>query len=325
MITMSDPDVYTTIEKEFKILDSLIKPKHYFMNHDEIRMMNWDYGDQSRGLTPGQILADNTNKCFDIIRKYNPDAQIWDWSDMFDEHHNAKPKDYYLVNGDLTGSADLINKEIGIAKWDTTRHQQSLDFFSSKGFKLITAPYYDQDENNIRMWKEWTQNTPDFYGMIYTTWQRKYTHLVPFAEYSWNHAPYIYHYPLKNLPDSVLTLNATFSGDDWDKGWQLSEAALYYRTNPGDTFTKIDMAAKTDEPVNVTITLPENNKFLQYYFEAKDNHSWITKVPFGKDKYFEIGQVPISVDDRYIKEKIKIHPNPASDFIEINVGADSRG
>jgi len=310
---MSDPDVYTKIEEQFQIVDSILKPKYYFMNHDEIRVMNWDYGDQSRGLTPAEILADNVGKCVDIIKRHNTDADIWVWSDMFDEYHNAQKSNYYLINGDMTGSADIISKDIGIANWNSGKHSESLDFFSSKGFRQVSAPYYDQDENNIRIWKEWTQNTLDFKGMIYTTWAQKYTHLEPFAEYSWNHAPYIYHYPanpLSFVPKGNVLIPVTFEGDRYDKGWMLTEASLYYRIDKTSNFQKIDIEKDTAQIINVQLQLPENNQFLQYYFEAKDNRGWTTKVPFGNEKYFEFGQLPNVVED--IKNNtFHVYPNPA--------------
>ncbi len=68
MISTTEPKTYEIIEREFKILDSLLKPRTYFMNHDEIRIMNWDWGDQQYGTTPAMLLARNVNKCVDIIK-----------------------------------------------------------------------------------------------------------------------------------------------------------------------------------------------------------------------------------------------------------------
>ena len=41
----------------------LWKAKGYFMQHDEIRIMNWDQASQDRNLDAGQILADNVKQC----------------------------------------------------------------------------------------------------------------------------------------------------------------------------------------------------------------------------------------------------------------------
>jgi hypothetical protein len=38
-----------------------------------------------------------------ILRRHLPGAEIYIWSDMLDPHHNARG-DYYLVDGDFTGS-----------------------------------------------------------------------------------------------------------------------------------------------------------------------------------------------------------------------------
>jgi hypothetical protein len=288
------------------------------MQHDEIRLMNWDYGDQIRALTPGQILADNVQRCTDIIHKYNPTANAWTWSDMFDEYHNAKPSNYYLVNGDLTGSADLLSKDIGIGNWNSGKHEQSLEFFAEKGFPQISAPYYDQDENNIRIWKEWTQNTPNFQGMMYTTWASKYTHLEPFAEYSWNHAPHIYHYPKMIEPKGKMSLPVTIFGDNWDKSWSLQSASFYYRTENNEDFTEIPLNAVRDEEYMFDIELPENNEFLEYYFTAKDNRGWTKKIPLGDSVYFELGAITLNVKDN-IKNDISISPNPVQIGEKINI------
>ena len=79
--------------------------------------------------------------------------------------------------------------------------------------------------------------------MIYTTWQKKYTHLEPFAEYSWNHAPYIYHYPIKSSPSGKLMFPVIISGNEWDKSWTLNGSSLYYRTNINDEFTRQEFQA----------------------------------------------------------------------------------
>jgi hypothetical protein len=140
MITMSDPKVYDILDREFHVLDSVLKAKKYFMDHDEIRIMNWDYGDLMRAMQPAEILADNVKKCIDIVHKYNPNADIWDWSDMFDEGHNAVDN-YYFVNGGLRGVADSLPKSLGIVNWNQNNLWQSLRFFSKKGFRQITAPF----------------------------------------------------------------------------------------------------------------------------------------------------------------------------------------
>jgi hypothetical protein len=175
--TMSDKEVEQILDREFALLDSVLAPGRYFMQHDEIRTMNWDAGDQARGLSPADILVDNVYSCLDIIREqHNPHADVWVWSDMFDEFHNAVQGPYYLVRGDLRGSADIIPKTLGIVNWNGRENyvHQSLKYFADRGFRQISAPFYDSDEQQIRRWKEWTRGVANFHGMMYTTWSKKY-------------------------------------------------------------------------------------------------------------------------------------------------------
>jgi hypothetical protein len=305
------------IDKQFRIVDSLMNPDIYFMSHDEIRTMNWDDGDRKRNLKPAEILADNTNKCYDIIKKVNPNAEVYDWSDMFDIYHNAVEKDYYLVNGDMRGSAELLNKNIRIGNWNSGKHVASLDYFNGLGFSQMSAPFYDQDENNIRIWKEWTKNTTNFLGMMYTTWANNYRYMMHFSQYAWNHAPYIYHNP-PTVFSSNLKLGLKVNGDVWDTSWSLQSMKLYYKTPSDNDFIAVPLTVTIGKDTTITMELPANAKAVQYYFEAIDNHSWNTKIPFGGSQYFKLGDWGTGVDESNA-EKMTITPNPAGEYIEIKL------
>jgi len=292
--TMSHPEVYDILDREFALLDSVLGADRYFMQHDEIRTMNWDAGDRARGLTPAEILADNVGKCTAIIEKHHPGAEVWVWSDMFDAHHNAVEGPYYLVNGDLRGSADMIANDIGMVNWNGREGivQNSLDFFAQRGFRQISAPYYDNDERQIRRWREWTRGVPDFHGMMYTTWQRRYDHLEPFGDYAWTHAPHIYHTPAWGLPpgDRVL-LRTRIRGDRWDPDWELSAAAIHWRTAPGEPFQETAFSATPGQLEDVWLDIPVDASWLQWYVTASDNRGWTSRVPFADTMYYELGDI----------------------------------
>ncbi len=325
MITMSDPKVYNIVEREFKVLDSLLDADTYFMQHDEIRVLNWDYGDQKRNITPAEILADNVNKCVDIIEEVAPDSDYWILTDMFDEYHNAKPDYGYFVNGDLTGSADMIPKSIGMMNWngrekDSIVHK-SLNFFEEKGFRQMSAPFYDNDENHIRRWKEWAQHVQNFKGMMYTTWGNNYNYLKHFAEYAWNHAPYIYHYPPSQFrKDPRLTF--TIKGDSYDAGWKLDNVQVLYRTKPNNRFTSQIVVMEGQHPKDLKLDLPDDAEWVQYYITARDNRGWHTRCPYGDTVYFELGELPTGVKDNNEKSGLRIfeiYPNPAQAQTIINI------
>jgi hypothetical protein len=329
--TMSDLRLYDILRREFRALDSVIAAPSYFLQHDEIRTMNWDAGDMMRGLSPAGILADNVQRCADIIRDRRPQADLWVWSDMFDEFHNAVQGPYYFVHGDLRGSADLIPKDIGIVNWNGRENvvQNSLAFFAQSGFRQISAPYYDQDENQIRVWKEWTRDTPNFLGMMYTTWAGDYSRLEAFGDYGWNHAPYVECEPPTYLrPGMTMDFPVRLTGDRWDAGWQLENAQLLYRTEPGYRFTAVPIALTPGVEQMVSIDITPGTRWLQWYVTATDNRGWTTRQPFGDSVYFELGAIATSVDagayrtDAVVPGSLAIHglaPNPASPESRIRI------
>jgi hypothetical protein len=317
MVTMSDENLYKQVDREFRLLDSVLKAETYFMNHDELRVMNWDYGDQSRGISAKEILADNVQKSIDIIHKFNPTADVWDWSDMFDNFHNAT-KNYYLVNGDLTGVADLIPNSMGIVNWNSGKLPNSTEFFAGKGFRQISAPYYDTDQNSIRIWKEKAQGIENFEGMMYTTWSRNYNYVKHFAEYGWNHAPYITHTPLWGIePNRKLSFEVQIKGDDMDSGWKLAKAKLYYRTDAKGNFGSKDLNL-VNNYVNLEIDFGTDNTYMEYYIEATDNRGWSKRNPLENDRYYILG-TPTSVQDENLENELKVIPNPAGEYITVNM------
>ncbi|HYE06510.1 MAG TPA: hypothetical protein VEL07_13425, partial [Planctomycetota bacterium] len=66
-ICMSEPKAYEEARVEIEFIEEHVDPQVYFLAHDEIRMAGWDHACSSRGLTPGQLLADNIAKCVDIV------------------------------------------------------------------------------------------------------------------------------------------------------------------------------------------------------------------------------------------------------------------
>jgi hypothetical protein len=133
-------------------------------------------------MTMSRILGDCITKQVEIIRKANPRAEVFIWSDMLDPNHNAHDN-YYLVDGDFTGSWNYIPKDLIIVCWYYQKRNESLKFFSSLGFKTLAGAYYDGDTlDNPKGWLEVLNRTSGACGIMYTTWQNKYKLLAPFGE-----------------------------------------------------------------------------------------------------------------------------------------------
>ncbi len=71
--------------------------------------------------------------------------------------------------------------------WDFFIYRQSLEFFSSHGFKTYAAAYYDADtweetRGNAEGWMDAMDKTPGATGIMYTSWDQKFKLLAPFGD-----------------------------------------------------------------------------------------------------------------------------------------------
>jgi hypothetical protein len=182
--SLTHPKVYEVVEKQAASVHKALSPKGYFLGYDEIRVGGWS-GDKR---TPGELLAESVRKTVAIVRKTNPNAHVFFWSDMFDPSHNAHG-DYYLVNGSWAGSWEGLPKDAVIVNWNSGKPKESLPFFANRGLKQILAGYYDGPPDSIRRWLAAAEGVPGVVGVMYTTWQGKYDDLEAFAKAAWGGTP----------------------------------------------------------------------------------------------------------------------------------------
>ena len=181
-VCMSEPKIYEIMLEEARLIHKHLAPKKYMLSMDEIRAGGACEACKRRHKTMGEILGYCITKQVEIIQSVNPEAQIFIWSDMLDPHHNAHD-DYFLVDGDFAGSWRHVPKDLGIVCWYYKIREQSLEFFSSHGFRTVAGAYYDGDTlENPRGWLQALEQTPNAIGIMYTTWQNKYDLLDEFGD-----------------------------------------------------------------------------------------------------------------------------------------------
>ncbi len=178
---VSEPAFTTLLQRQAADVHRLWGAGSYMMSHDEWRVMNSDDACLSRKLTPGQIAADNIRTCTGILHATAPGARVFVWSDMFDPHHNARPN-YYLVNGDLTGSWDGLDKDVIIVNWNSGKAAESLKFFADRGHRQLIAGSYDGPLSRTRVWLDKAKGVTGIQGVMFTTWKNDYTQLEAFAK-----------------------------------------------------------------------------------------------------------------------------------------------
>lgn len=185
--SLTEPKVFEIVEDQVKRVKQLFEPKTYFLSHDEIRVANWSQPEQQAGKPAGAVLAENVRHCVKIIRKISPEAKLCVWSDMFDPNHNAV-KQFYLVNGDLSGSWEGLPKDMLIVNWNSGKPDKSLAFFAGRGHSQVLAGYYDGQPDAIRTWLAAGKGLQGVNGAMYTTWQSNFSDLEKFAQAAWGGA-----------------------------------------------------------------------------------------------------------------------------------------
>jgi hypothetical protein len=180
---LSHDEVFDCLERHLKLVKKVWQPRTYFMIQDEIRLAGWCELCNRPGVTTGQLLAECTHRCTDIIRRVDPGAEIVNWSDMFDPNHNAVDN-YWLTRGTMKGSWEGVDKDVTIGNWNRGRKKPSLKFFSERGHRQILATYYDSGnwQQGVQSWLTAAEGVPGIDGIMYTTWSNDYRHLEEFMQ-----------------------------------------------------------------------------------------------------------------------------------------------
>lgn len=180
-VCMSEPKLYEIWEETARMVHETIAPQGYFLSMDEIRQGGWCEACRSRGLTAAEILGDCITRQCEILRRINPSAEIFVWSDMLDPNHNARDR-YYGFDGDFRGSWNHVPKDLIVACWRYDTRVASLRHFDEKGFRTMGCGYYDrEDAEAVEAWVAALERTPRACGIMYTTWANRYEFLDAFA------------------------------------------------------------------------------------------------------------------------------------------------
>lgn len=178
-VCMGEPAIYEIFEHEAKLLWEKLRYRKVLLNMDEVRMGGTCKACEGKNMA--QLLGECITRQVRSLRRHNPKAEIYIWSDMLDPNHNARP-DYYLVEGDFTGSWNFVPKDIIVAVWGGAPREKSLRFFAEQGFRTLVACYYDAPNlDEVKGWLEIARKIPNVTGFMYTTWERKYQLLGDFG------------------------------------------------------------------------------------------------------------------------------------------------
>jgi hypothetical protein len=180
---VTEPAFQDLLRQQADGVEKLFPGTDRMMSHDEWRLMGWEESFRKLGKTPGQVAADNVRFCTNLLKSQSTDRRIFVWNDMFDPHHNAVDN-YYLVNGDLSGSWEGLEKDVVIMNWNFGVRDESLAFFAARGHQQVLAGFYDADAEQIGKWLETVEKhkVPGVIGVMYTTWKQDYSQLKEFRD-----------------------------------------------------------------------------------------------------------------------------------------------
>jgi len=177
---MAEPEMYEIFDHEAKQLAERLHPRRVMLNTDEIRLGGTCKACAGRDMA--QLLGECVAKQAAAIRRYSPNAEVYVWSDMFDPNHNAHGN-YYLVQGDFTGSWQHVSKNLIMAVWGGEPREKSLHFFAEQGFPTLVACYYDADNlDDVKRWLAMAKPFSNVRGFMYTPWTKRYNLLPSFGE-----------------------------------------------------------------------------------------------------------------------------------------------
>jgi hypothetical protein len=176
-------ELFGYMEQTVRDLKKYFGAKKYFMSHDELRVAGQCELCRKGGATAGHVLAENVKRCAAMIRKIEPQAEVFVWSDMFDPAHNAVDN-YYLVGSSLKGSWEGLDPAIRVANWNFGHRDESLKFFADRGHQQLLAAYYDASDTKVQLesWLRSAVKVKGVEGVMYTTWEQKYGDLEKFIE-----------------------------------------------------------------------------------------------------------------------------------------------
>jgi len=177
---LTEPDTHVWIEGNLAaVVERFPNTPALFSQHDEMRHMNTCAACAVQGRDAGELLASHMGDISGAVDAALPGARLMVWSDMFDPNHNAHD-DYYLVEGDVSGSWEGLGEDVLIVNW--LHSPESLAWFDERGHPQILAGFYDASDGAEAAASERTDaGGIELAGMMYTTWTDDYTQLESYA------------------------------------------------------------------------------------------------------------------------------------------------
>lgn len=185
----SEPAVYEIL---FPVIENTIRhlePHTVHIGHDEPRIVNSDSRCITRGMTGGQLLAEDIHRINDFAHSIDESVTLMMWADALNPYHNGT-----WFREENEDQLDLVPKDVVQNIWfygaDDPLHRgrDSFEHFERFGFSFTGSPW-----DNVTCSRNWgvvageaRRRGMNCLGLLYTSWGARWAGLETMAAVAWN-------------------------------------------------------------------------------------------------------------------------------------------
>ena len=181
----SDPRGWEIQEEAISNVITKLHPKSLHISQDEAGLINQCSRCLARNMSNKEIMIDQINKVHKIIRKYDPEVDIYIWGDLFNDYQNAP------VIG-VEGAVEGLPRDIMIHDWnyiavyhsDKMQTVNQMNFYLDRGYRVGGVAWFEP-ANVLDILLAGEKRKSLFIGIMHTAWAGFDQSLYPTAEANW--------------------------------------------------------------------------------------------------------------------------------------------
>lgn len=181
----SDPLGWKIQEKVISNVITKLHPKSLHISQDEAGLINKCSRCLARNMSNKEIMIDQINRVYNIIRKYDPNVDVYIWGDLFNDFQNAP------VLG-VEGAVEGLPKDILIHDWnyvavyhsDKMQTFNQMNFYLDRGYRVGGVAWFEPS-NVLDILLTGEKKGSQFIGIMHTAWAGFNQSLYTTAEANW--------------------------------------------------------------------------------------------------------------------------------------------
>ena len=182
----SDPRAWEIEREVIGRIFEHFQPRYFHIGQDEAGYVNTCSRCLSRGLSNKEIMIDEINRVYGIVREFSKDVEIHMWGDLFNDYQNA-----ILLKA--KGCGEGIPKDIVQLDWRYTAvtHYErmammnQMKYFFDLGLRVVGVSWWEP-ANVMDILISGDRKPSNFLGVMHTAWGGLRGGLMTTAEANWN-------------------------------------------------------------------------------------------------------------------------------------------